>query len=179
MEPLPILNRGRAPSRPGWRAPLAGAACCLALLLAGCAGTPARFDGDGHVEQPVTDKGNEVAMFSLGLVDIGYRFGGKSPEAGLDCSGMVAYVYKKAINVVVSGSAADIARRGQQVDPRNVRPGDLIFFNTLNRPFSHVGIYIGDGRFVHAPNSNGKVRIDRLDNSYYAKHYEMTRRYFD
>lgn len=152
-----------------------------ALLLAGCSSAPpTRYDkAVEYTRQPVTDMGNEVAIFSLGLVDIGYRFGGKSPEAGLDCSGMVSYVFNKAVNVKVTGSAADIAQRGTEVNRRNVRPGDLIFFNTLNKPFSHVAIYIGDGRFVHAPNSNGKVRIDRLDNSYYAKRYEMTRRYFD
>lgn len=155
------------------------AACCLALVLAGCAGLVREDPRAARNPQPVTDQGNEVAMFSMGLVDIGYTFGGKSPEAGLDCSGMVAYVYKQALNRALTGSAADMAKRGERVDVRNVRPGDLLFFNTLNRPFSHVAIYVGDGRFVHAPNSNGRVRLDRLDNSYYASHYEMTRRYVD
>lgn len=165
--------------------PMHIAACCVVLavaqLMAACSTAPRRVEYPfAHlVPQPVTDKGNEVAMFSLGLVDIGYTFGGKTPEAGLDCSGMVSFVFQKSVNMKITGSAADIARRGEEVEPRNVRPGDLIFFNTLDRPFSHVGIYIGDGRFVHAPNSRGKVRIDRLDNRYYASHYEMTRRYFD
>ncbi|WP_025917465.1 C40 family peptidase [Herminiimonas sp. CN] len=146
---------------------------CLTLLLAGC----------GALQRPerpaASDKGNEVAIYALGLIDTGYRFGGKNPQAGLDCSGMVSYVYRQAAGLNVSGSAADIARRGREIERSGVRPGDLIFFNTLNRPFSHVGIYIGDGRFVHAPSTNGKVRIDRLDNRYYAQRFEMARNYFD
>lgn len=154
--------------------------CCLALLLSACGTTPARRDGMRLRERPaVSDRGNEVALYALGLIDTGYRFGGKNPEAGLDCSGMVSYVYRQAAGLSVNGSAADIARRGQEVKRQGLRPGDLIFFNTMNRSFSHVGIYIGDERFIHAPSTNGKVRIDRLDNRYYAQRYEMARSYFD
>ena len=146
---------------------------CFCLLLAACGTTPLRQ------ARPVSEQGNEVAIYALGLIDTGYRFGGKNPEAGLDCSGMVAYVYRQAAGLKVSGSAADIARRGKEISRTGVRAGDLIFFNTLNRPFSHVGIYIGDNRFVHAPSTNGRVRIDRLDNRYYAQRFEMARSYFD
>lgn len=118
-------------------------------------------------------------MFAMGLIDTGYRFGGKNPEAGFDCSGMVAYVFDKAAGVRVSGSAADIARRGRVVDREQLQPGDLVFFNTMNRPFSHVGIYIGDQRFVHAPSTNGRVRIERLDNRYFAQRYEAARTLLD
>jgi cell wall-associated NlpC family hydrolase len=118
-------------------------------------------------------------MFALGLVDTGYRFGGKNPEAGLDCSGMVSYVYANAADQPLAGSAADIARRGRAVERTALRPGDLLFFNTRNRPYSHVGIYIGDDRFVHAPNSNGKVRTDSLTQSWFATRFEEARTYFD
>ena len=153
--------------------------CCLALLLSACGTTPSRRDSMTQRERPASETGNEVALYALGLIDTGYRFGGKNPEAGLDCSGMVSYVYRQAAGLSVNGSAADIARRGQEVKRQGLRPGDLIFFNTMNRPFSHVGIYIGDERFIHAPSTNGKVRIDRLDNRYYAQRYEMARSYFD
>lgn len=146
---------------------------CFCLLLAACGTAPLRQ------ARPASEQGNEVAIYALGLIDTGYRFGGKNPEAGLDCSGMVSYVYRQAAGLKVSGSAADIARRGKEISRAGVRAGDLIFFNTLNRPFSHVGIYIGDGRFVHAPSTNGRVRIDRLDNRYYAQRFEMARSYFD
>jgi cell wall-associated NlpC family hydrolase len=160
--------------------PLKIVLCCLALLLSACGTTPARRDSMSQRERPAaSERGNEVALYALGLIDTGYRFGGKNPEAGLDCSGMVSYVFRQAAGLSVNGSAADIARRGQQVNRQGLRPGDLIFFNTLNRSLSHVGIYIGDERFVHAPSSNGKVRIDRLDNRYYAQRYEMARSYFD
>lgn len=160
--------------------PLKTILCCLALLLSACGTTPARRDGMTQRERPAgSERGNEVALYALGLIDTGYRFGGKNPEAGLDCSGMVSYVYRQAAGFSVNGSAADIARHGQEIKRQGLRPGDLIFFNTLNRSLSHVGIYIGDERFIHAPASNGKVRIDRLDNRYYAQRYEMARSYFD
>lgn len=129
--------------------------------------------------QPISEQGNEVALYAMGMIDTGYQFGGKNPEAGLDCSGMVSYIYGKAVGIKVTGSAADIARRGREIDPRTLRPGDLVFFNTLNRPFSHVGVYIGDGRFIHAPSSRGRVRIERMDNVYFAPRFEMARTYFD
>ena len=118
-------------------------------------------------------------MFALGLIETGYRFGGKNPEAGLDCSGMVSYVFNNAAGIRLSGSAADIARRGRPVDAGELRPGDLVFFNTLNRSHSHVGIYIGDGRFVHAPSGQGKVRTDYLTQGWFAGRFEEARSYFD
>ncbi len=126
-----------------------------------------------------SDKGVEVVLYALGLVDTGYRFGGKNPEAGLDCSGMVSHIYQSTLGLKVSGSAADIARQSRPIERQDLRPGDLVFFNTSNRAFSHVGIYIGDARFVHAPSSNGKVRIDRLADRYYAQRYEAARTLFD
>ena len=146
----------------------------LSVFFAACTILPSKevFVGDPA-------KGREVALFSMSLIDTGYRFGGKNPEAGLDCSGMVSYVYNKAAGVKVSDSAADIARKGRQIARDDLRPGDLVFFNTRNAPFSHVGVYIGDNRFVHAPSSSGRVRIDQLNASYYAQRYETARSYFD
>jgi cell wall-associated NlpC family hydrolase len=168
----------------------------VATSLSGCLGlgggavkttsSPAAQSGktNNRVRLPArnlepTPQGREVVMFALGLIGADYRFGGKNPEAGLDCSGMVSYIYTRATQVKVSGSAADIARKGRNIKSQSLRPGDLLFFNTMNRPRSHVGIYIGDGRFVHAPSSNGQVRIDRLDNDYFARRFEEGRTYFD
>lgn len=125
------------------------------------------------------EKANEVVLFSLGLINTGYRFGGKNPEAGLDCSGMVSYVFDQSANIKLRGSAADMAKRGRPVDIAYIQPGDLVFFNTLNRPHSHVGIYIGEGRFIHAPSSTGKVRIDSLAKGWFALRFEEARTYFD
>lgn len=121
-----------------------------------------------------------MVIFALSLIDTGYRFGGKNPEAGLDCSGMVAYIFDRAAGLRVGGSAADIARQGRPVDKDALSAGDLVFFNTSNRPFSHVGIYIGDGRFVHAPSSaSGRVRIDQMASTYFAPRFTAGRSYFD
>jgi cell wall-associated NlpC family hydrolase len=151
-----------------------------ALLLSACAGPavlPQRSGFDRSAA--VSAKGNEVALFALGLIDTGYRFGGKNPDAGLDCSGMVSYIYGQAAGLKLSGSAADLARLGRSVEPAALKPGDLVFFNTLNRPYSHVGIYIGDGRFVHAPSTNGRVRADSLTSGWFASRFEAARAYFD
>ena len=157
--------------------------CCgLAVLVTACATPPAPRDAPelaptaraGHSE-----KGNEVTLFALGLIDTGYRFGGKNPQAGLDCSGMVSYIYDHGAGLKVRGSAAEIARQGRPVERASLRPGDLVFFNTSNASFSHVGVYIGENRFVHAPSSNGRVRIDQLNARYYAQRFEAARTYFD
>jgi cell wall-associated NlpC family hydrolase len=155
----------------------------LIATLAGCG----HFGGSAPVsERPPTKahtgsdaRAHEIVMYALGLIDTGYRFGGKNPAAGLDCSGMVSYVFAQAAGVKLSGSAADIAKHGQEVSQDRLRPGDLVFFNTRNQPYSHVGIYIGNDRFVHAPSSNGRVRTDSLTSSWFATRFEEARTYFD
>lgn len=150
------------------------------LLLASCG-----HFSPTHVKPPETSRAafdpraHEVVIYALGLIDTDYRFGGKNPEAGLDCSGMVSHVFEQAVGLRLQGSAADIAAHGRPIDPAGLRPGDLVFFNTRNRPRSHVGIYIGDGRFIHAPNSNGKVRTESLTKSWFATRFEEARTYFD
>jgi cell wall-associated NlpC family hydrolase len=136
----------------------------------------------GGAANPASDsngKANDVVLFALGLIETGYRFGGKNPEAGLDCSGMVSYVYQKSADMQLAGSAADLARLGKAVAATQLRPGDLVFFNTRNKAYSHVGIYIGDDRFVHAPSSRGKVRTESLKNGWFAARFEEGRTYFD
>ena len=126
----------------------------------------------------INDKAYDVVPFALGLIETGYRFGG-NPEAGLDCSGMVSYVFRKSADMQLAGSAADLARQGKPVATAQLRPGDLVFFNTRNKSYSHVGIYIGDDRFVHAPNSRGKVRTESLKQGWFAARFEEGRSYFD
>lgn len=154
-------------------------------LIAACSTTPT---GRVSTSSPTTiayrpaavnPSAQEIVFYALGLMDTDYRFGGKNPEAGLDCSGMVSLVYGRAASMRLTGSAADIAARGRAIERTDLRAGDLVFFNTRNQPFSHVGIYIGDDRFIHAPSSKGKVRVDRLDTAYFAQRYEAARTYFD
>lgn len=155
----------------------------LAALLVGCSQAPSRpstastpshrvTPSQGWFSLPQETHVEEMVIFALGLLDTGYRFGGKNPDAGLDCSGMVSYVVEQVSGKRLPYNAAGIAERTRPISTRAIRPGDLVFFNTLGRPYSHMGIYVGDGKFVHAPNSRGKVRVDRLDNRYYADRFE-------
>lgn len=155
-------------------------ACTLAALLAGCGSVPPVPDAPPvAVARATPGLGHEITLYALGLIDTGYRFGGKNPDAGLDCSGMVSYIFGQAAGLKLNGSAADIARLGRPVGRDGLRPGDLVFFNTRNAPFTHVGIYIGDDRFIHAPSTNGRVRIDLMNARYYAQRFNAARTYFD
>ena len=161
------------------------------LALNACGGLPwgrqspapvvSRDGGDAAAAITTAAHGqaNDVVLFALGLIETGYLFGGKNPEAGLDCSGMVSYVFQKSVDMRLAGSAADLARLGKPVPAEQLRPGDLVFFNTRNKSYSHVGIYIGDDRFVHAPSSRGKVRTESLKNGWFAARFEEGRTYFD
>jgi cell wall-associated NlpC family hydrolase len=156
------------------------------LLLAGCASShhPAsgvassRPGATPQSAEPVSDAGREIVMYALGLIDVGYQFGGKNPDAGLDCSGMVSFIYRNAVNIDLRGSAADIAKKGRPIDRTRLQAGDLVFFNTMNRPYSHVGIFIGDGKFIHAPSTHGRIRIESLTTPYFASRYEAGRTFF-
>ena len=154
-------------------------ACTVSLLLAACASqppAPPRPAQELPDRPAASEKAHDVVIFALGLIDTGYRFGGKNPEAGLDCSGMVSYIYGRAAGIRVSGSAADIARRGRPIERGGLRPGDLVFFNTMRRAFSHVGIYLGDNRFMHAPRTGAEIRVEDMSQSYWVKRYNGARR---
>lgn len=156
----------------------------LLLILTGCGILPASTVTVPSPRQAqnfsvAPDKGSGIVLYALGLIDAGYRYGGKNPSAGVDCSGMVSHIFEQAAGLRIAGSAADIARKGRPVELSKIRPGDLVFFNTRNKPHSHVGIFIGDGRFVHAPNSQGKVRTESLTQGWFAARLEEARTYFD
>jgi len=112
----------------------------------------------------------------MSLVGVPYRWGGNTPEAGFDCSGLVRYVVDRAASVNLPRTTADMSVRGESIEPDEVAPGDLIFFNTTGRPHSHVGIYVGKLRFVNAPSTGGTVRLDYLTNPYWAKRFDGIRR---
>lgn len=124
-------------------------------------------------------KRNDVVMYAFGLISVDYRFGGNNPESGLDCSGMVSYIYQNSLGLKLPHNAAKMATLGKEVGSTDLRPGDLVFFNTMNRPYSHVGIYIGDDRFIHAPHTNGKIEVASLKNRYFAQRFESGRTFFN
>jgi len=103
---------------------------------------------------------------AMDLIGIRYRRGGSSPEAGFDCSGFVSHVFREGLGMILPRSSREMSKSGQEVTRDELRPGDLVFFNTMRKAFSHVGIYVGDNQFVHAPRSGGHVRIDDLRQGY-------------
>lgn len=121
----------------------------------------------------------ELVVRALDLLGVNYRWGGNSPETGLDCSGLVRHVFSEAAGLVLPRRSEEISRAGTPIARSELRPGDLVFFNTLRRTFSHVGIYIGDGRFVHAPSSGGAVRVERISGPYWASRFNGGRRLID
>ncbi len=127
--------------------------------------------------QPLPPEGlaSELVVRSLALVDTPYRYGGRTP-AGFDCSGFVGYVFAESAGVTLRRRTEEIWRIGDRVARSELAVGDLVFFNTLGRRFSHVGIYIGDGVFVHAPARGGRVRAERLTDAYWEARYNGARR---
>jgi cell wall-associated NlpC family hydrolase len=115
----------------------------------------------------------------MSLMDSGYRFGGSNPESGLDCSGMVSYIYQQVLGLKLPHNAAKIAQAGREIKLSELSPGDLVFFNTSGQPYSHVGIYIGDDRFIHAPGQDGKIRTSSMKSDYFKKRFEAARTFLD
>lgn len=149
----------------------------LLVLLVSC-GTPAK---NATTARTTSTQGNsaaasEVVLYALGLLNTGYRFGGSNPESGLDCSGMTAYIFREALGMNLPHNAAQQARLGKEVSIRELQPGDLVFYNTNGKGISHVGLYIGENRFVHAPATNGRIRIALLNNPWFSQRYETARR---
>jgi cell wall-associated NlpC family hydrolase len=118
----------------------------------------------------------EVLLNALSLTGVPYKYGGKSPQTGFDCSGFVSYVFQQATNLVLPHGARAISQLGQAIPLEQLQPGDLVFFNTLKSAFSHVGIYLGEGRFIHAPSSGDSIRIVDMSDSYWAKRFNGARR---
>lgn len=120
---------------------------------------------------------DEISMYAASLVGSPYRLGGTSPETGLDCSGFVGHVFREAAGVTLPRDSRAISEAAQPLAREELRPGDLVFFNTLNRAFSHVGIYLGDDRFVHASSSrSGSVMVSSLTDRYWRERFDGARR---
>jgi cell wall-associated NlpC family hydrolase len=126
-----------------------------------------------------SDPASELALNALSLLGIRYKYGGDSPDSGLDCSGLVRYVFKQARDRDLPRTAQEISRLGSKVNTVDLQPGDLVFYNTLRRRFSHVGIYLGSDRFIHAPSGGGEVRIDDMKTDYWKKRFNGARRIED
>ena len=113
---------------------------------------------------------------AVSLVGTPYAAGGESPESGFDCSGLVAYVFARAAQARLPRNTFDLANAGAAVAPGELQAGDLVFYNTQRRAFSHVGIYLGQSRFVHAPSTGGAVRIEEMGGRYWSQRFDGARR---
>ena len=119
----------------------------------------------------------DIPMYAVSLVGSPYRLGGTSPETGLDCSGFVNYVFRTTTGVQLPRDSRSISEATQPLPESELQPGDLVFFNTLDRAFSHVGIYLGENRFVHATSSRtGSVMVSSLGDRYWRDHFDGARR---
>jgi cell wall-associated NlpC family hydrolase len=117
-----------------------------------------------------------LSSYALGLLGVRYKFGGSSPETGLDCSGLVQYVFQQVTGVTLPRTAREMSRMGDHVDVADLKPGDLVFFNTRRFAFSHVGIYLGENQFIHAPRRGRDVEVTTIDKRYWQKRFNGARR---
>lgn len=117
-----------------------------------------------------------IANTALNYLGVKYRFGGQAPSSGFDCSGLVGYVAEKSMGLKLPRRSAEIARLGQSVKTNELQKGDLVFFNTSGKRYSHVGIYLGDNKFVHAPSTGSVVRVEDMTIKYWKKRYNGARR---
>lgn len=153
----------------------------LAFILAGC-GTapptqrfPAVFDTSEGRARLSPELANDVTLYAVGLVGTPYRYGGNTPDSGFDCSGLIGHVYQSRAGVAPPRTVAQMQRWGQPVSSDRIRSGDLVLF-AQRSVATHAGIYVGDGRFVHAPSKGGAVRLERLDSRHWAAQQVAFRR---
>ena len=121
-------------------------------------------------------KASELVIQAMGLLGVPYLSGGTSEEKGFDCSGFVRHMYEKSVGLVLPRRAEEQAKVTEEIKRSELKPGDLVFFNTLKRTFSHVGIYVGDGKFIHAPRPGKAVRVDDMREAYWQNRFNGARR---
>jgi len=124
----------------------------------------------------VRDRASDLVVNAMGFLGVPYRRGGNSADTGFDCSGFVRAMYEQTIGLVLPRRANEQAAATAAIDKTELQPGDLVFFNTMRRAFSHVGIYVGGGKFIHAPKPGAKVRVEDMSGSYWARRFDGARR---
>ena len=130
----------------------------------------------GDLSDRVEARAAELVVNAMSLLGVPYRRGGSSAETGFDCSGFVRNIYEQTAGLLLPRSASQQAAATQKIDRADLQPGDLVFFNTMRRAFSHVGIYLGDGKFIHAPRPGAEVRVEDMGVSYWARRFDGARR---
>jgi cell wall-associated NlpC family hydrolase len=151
--------------------------CLITLALAV---TPALANDNAAAAAATSDSylahAREITVRALALLGVNYKWGSANPERGFDCSGLVTHVFQQVAGIVLPRNSQSMSKIGEKVDKSDLQPGDLVFFNTRKSPNSHVGIYIGDERFVHAPSRGGEVEISDMQEGYWKKRFNGARR---
>lgn len=187
-----MANSLTAPFKP--RATLRQAGACIALSLA-CSFAIAQNSSDDMTDflqdkgligklgdqvnaagKVVSAKASELVVTAMGFLGVPYKRGGNSFDQGLDCSGFVRLIYEQTVGMVLPRRAAEQAAATQPIDKSELQPGDLVFFNTLKSAFSHVGIYVGDNKFIHSPRTGGVVRVEDMRVNYWQQRFDGARR---
>lgn len=168
--------------RPPLDATLNAALLALACMCAGGAQAMPFEDGlasqTASLGRQVRDSASDVVLTAMNFLGVPYKRGGNDADAGFDCSGFTRHVYESTLGLPLPRRADEQAKAPgfQPVKRHELRPGDLVFFNTLRRTFSHVGIYVGDGKFIHAPRAGGEVRVEHMGMKYWARRFTGARR---
>jgi cell wall-associated NlpC family hydrolase len=124
----------------------------------------------------VAQRASDLVVTAMGFLGVPYRRGGNSVESGFDCSGFVKAMFEQTVGLILPRRADEQAAATQRIDKRELQPGDLVFFNTMRRAFSHVGIYIGDNKFIHSPRPGAQVRVEDMGISYWTTRFDGARR---
>ena len=153
-------------------------AICTAISGCGSLTTAPSAPAEPSPTQPVPGRAerSEALLQALLALGLDYRYGGNSPITGFDCSGLVAHVYREAWGIRLPHNTRAQSQAGTPVSLAELQAGDLVFYDTLDRPYSHVGIYLGDGRFVHAPKTGARVRVESLTSVYWSQRFSGARR---
>jgi cell wall-associated NlpC family hydrolase len=151
---------------------------CALLFLSGCSSFGSKNNAAkfSQFKQDSSVGTEDISIAAVGLVGVPYRYGGNNPKGGFDCSGLIAYVYQKSANIKLPRTIQEMSTKGRSVENQAPAPGDLIFFNTTGEKYSHAGIYVGQGRFVHAPSAGGTVRLEYITTPYWAARFTEARR---
>ena len=148
----------------------------LLMFLSACQSTHANTSYQSDVSDTSDVAMSDLTEYALSLEGTPYRYGGTSPDTGFDCSGFVGHVFKHSLDKSLPRSSNEISRVGVAEQAGMLRPGDLVFYNTLHKANSHVGIYLGDGQFVHSPGRGKAVTVANMNEAYWRKRYNGARR---
>ncbi|MBK6854175.1 MAG: C40 family peptidase [Burkholderiales bacterium] len=135
-------------------------------------------DAGGELLDQMRDSASDLVINAMNFLGVPYRRGGNTAETGFDCSGFTRHVFENSIGLLLPRRSAEQANSSSliKVQKEDLKPGDLVFFNTMRRAFSHVGIYIGDGKFVHAPRTGSQIKVEDMRASYWTKRFNGARR---